>query len=163
MKKKILILFIILLVGLSCFYRINKHFKIIDLSSISVSTDDKLQKDKIKIQRGYFNGSRENDKELFTEDARKWTVFNGYRCGLLHTDYGENDFLITYDNKYYLAFRHFITYSRYQHSYNFKFSKQEDTIYVHADILGGDEYKFTRPMQLISDAYKLQQGNHLIK
>jgi hypothetical protein len=157
MKRKLLLLFIILIAGLYISFRINRHFKIIDLSTVNVTMHDKLDKGKVKIERGHFNGSRQSDVELFAGDAGKWTVFDGHRCGLLHTDYGENDFLITYENKYYLSFRHIITYSRHQHSYNFDFFRRGDSIFVHAQIQGGDEEKFVRPMQLIADAYKSRQ------
>ena len=152
MKKKLFLIIVGVVLVLSAFWAANRHFKIIDLSSISVETNGSLDRAKVKIERGYFDGNRQSDSVLFAGDARKWTVFDGHSCGLLHTDYGENDFLITYDNRYYLAFRHIITYGRYQHAYNFTFSKQGDTILVHAAILGGDGEIFTRPMRRIADA-----------
>ena len=104
MKKKLLYIILGLILILSAFWVANRHFKIVDLSTINVETDSSLDRAKVKIERGYFDGNRQTDTALFSGDARKWTVFNGHRCGLLHTDYGENDFLITYDNRYYLAF-----------------------------------------------------------
>ncbi len=150
-KKLFYIIFGLIFVALA-FWAANRRFKIIDLSTISVTTDSSLDRANVKIERGYFDLNRQTDSVLFASDASKWTVFDGHRCGLLHTDYGENDFLITYADRYYLAFRHFITYGRYQHAYNFEFSKRGDTILVHATILGGDGEIFTRPMQLIADA-----------
>lgn len=153
MKKKFLIAAaIIVTVGLIGLYIFNRHFKLVDLSTISVSTDDHLSKSKVKIKRGIYTINRKNDQELFAKENGDWTVYNGMQNGLLKTDYGENDFLITYDEKYYFQFRHFIFNSNHQHSYDFTLFKQQDTIYVKADIKGEDKMQFARPMHLISDA-----------
>lgn len=153
MKRKLLVIFLCLVLAVLAFWMANRHFKLIDLSTINVTTDSGLDKSKIKIERGLFSISRKTDSVLFTADAGKWKVFDGHQCGLLRTDYGENDFLITYDNRYYLAFRHFITYGRFQHNYNLTFFRRGDTILVGANIVGGDGEVFTRPMRLIADAY----------
>jgi hypothetical protein len=66
------------------------------------------------------------------------------QCGLLKTDYGENDFLITYDDKYYFQFRHFIFNSNNQHSYDFYTVQRQDSIYVEAYIQGEGKMQFTK-------------------
>lgn len=153
MKKKLLIASItFLVIGLFAFYIFNTHYKLVDLSTINVSTDDSLSKLKVKIKRGCYSIDRKNDSELFAKDNGSKTVYNGIQNGLLNTDYGENDYLITYDDKYYFQFRHFIFNRNHQHSYYFYFFKQKDTIYIKADIKGEDKMKFTRPMHLISEA-----------
>ena len=143
-------------VGLIGFYIFNKHFKLVDLSTISVSTDNGLSKGKVKIRRGFYSINRKNDEELFSKNNSDRIIYDGMQSGLLKTDYGENDFLITYADQYYFQFRHFIFNSRNQHSYNFTLFKQQDTIFIKADIKGEDKMQFARPMQLISNAKLLR-------
>jgi hypothetical protein len=156
MKRRIIILFIVIITGLLGFYLVNKRIKLINLSSVSVSTDEFLDKRKVKIQKGFCSIDRVNDAELFQPGKMRSVVYDGKSTGLLNTGYGENDFLITYDNKYYFQFRHFIFNDHDQHSYNFKLSKLQDTIYVQADIVGPDNMAFKEPMHLISDSKKLR-------
>lgn len=157
MKKKFLIIATILVTfGLVGFYIFNRQFKIVDLSALNISTGDNLSKSKVKIKRGIYTINRTDDKELFAKNNGDWTVYNGFQNGLLKTDYGENDFLITYDDKYYFQFRHFIFNRKNQHSYNFILTKQVDTLFVQADIKGVDQMQFKKPMHLISDAKYLR-------
>jgi hypothetical protein len=156
-KRKFLIASVMIVtIGLVGFYFFNKHFKLIDLSTISVSTDNNLSKSKVKIKRGFYSINRVNDRELFSNRNGDRTVYDGMQSDLLKTDYGENDFLITFDDKYYFQFRHFIFNSNNQHSYDFTLFKQQDTIYVKSNIKGKDKMQFTRPMHLISDARHLR-------
>ncbi len=153
MKKKLILATVILVtIGVIGLYFFNRSFKLVDLSTISVSTDNDLSKSNVQIKRGFYSIDHKNDQELFLNDNGDRTVYNGMQNGLLNTDYGENDFLITYDNKYYFQFRHFIFNSNNQHSYNFSLFKKKDSIYVKADIKGEDKMQFTRPMCLISNA-----------
>jgi len=157
MKKKFLIaVAIIVTIGLIGFYIFNRFFKLVDLSTLSVTSDDKLSKSKIKIKRGFYSIDRNNDQELFANNNSGWTVYNGFQNGLLKTDYGENDFLLTYDDKYYFQFRHFIFNRNHQHLYSFSLYKEKGTIYVKADIKGEDKMQFTKPMHLVSDARLLR-------
>jgi len=152
MRNKILVVVaIIVTVGLVGLYLVNKLFKIVDLSTISISTGDNLEKDKVKVKRGVYTINRKNDEELFTNYKGR-IVYDGHQVGLLKTDYGENDFLITYDDKYYFQFRHFIFNGTYQHTYNFKLTQQADTLFIQADIVGEDKMRFKKPMHLIKDA-----------
>lgn len=50
--------------------------------------------------------------------------------------YGENDFVITYDNQYQLVFRHFKYNWKPQHDYNFHLYKKGEDIYVQVDVEG---------------------------
>ena len=74
----------------------------------------------------------------------------------MFNEYGENDFLITYDDIYYFSFRQFKTSTRNQHDYGFYFYKNNDTVHIKADIVGQRAMKFVRPMNLISNASKLK-------
>lgn len=157
-KRKVLI-FIIVVVAVIGFYIINKEIKLVDLSTIHITTGKSLSKSKVKIKRGEHSISRKNDQELFDDKNGDRTIYNGFQTGLLNTDYGENDFTVIYNNEYYLQFRHFLLNTRYQSSYNFFLYMQQDTIYVQADIKGGTPMKFTRPMHLISQSKYLLCNN----
>ena len=153
MRRKLLIgSAIIVIAGLIAFYIFNRYFKLLDLSPLYVSTDGNLSHNKVRIKRGFYSINRESDQELFSKDNADWTVYNNIQVGLLKTDYGENDFLITYDDKYYFQYRNFILNSNDQYSYHFFLFKQQDTLYVKADIRGKKVVQFTRPMHLVSEA-----------
>lgn len=156
--KKILIS-IIIIAAIIGFYIVNKHVKLVDLSTIHVSAASSLSKSKVKIRRGEHSINRKSDLELFEDKNGDRTVYNGFQTGLLDTDYGENDFTVIYNDKYYFQFRHFLLNSRYQHSYNFFLYVQQDTIYIQADIKGSTPMRFTRPMHLISQAKYLLCNN----
>lgn len=157
MKKiKFLTAILILLTGVIGFYFLNMRYKLIDLSTITVVTKGNLTKNKVKITKGFFTSDRKSDSVLFLGTATERIVFDGSQLGSLATDYGENDFLITYDDKYYFQFRHFILNSNHQHRYNFTFTEKHDTIFIESDIRGPDEMKFTGIMHLIADAGNLR-------
>ena len=81
----------------------------------------------------------------------------------MFNEYGENDFLITYDDIYYFSFRQFKTSTRNQHDYSFYFYENNDTVYIKADIVGISNMKFVRPMNLISNASKLKCNGNIDK
>lgn len=147
---------ILSLIGTFVLYEFNYYLEFIDFTSLSVKTDDNLEKQKVKIETGYFTVNRKSDAELFDGKNKTEIFFNGQKTGLLKTGYGENDFLITYDNKYYYQFRHFIFNRHDKYSYNYTLLKKADTIYIEADIQGDNRMTFTKPMHLISDANKVR-------
>lgn len=119
---------------------------------MNVKVKGDLSIDRVLIKRGAYTINRKCDLELF-EKAYGDTIFiEGGAKKKLETDYGENDFLITYDDKYYFQFRHFIFNNRNKHFYNFLFYKQGDSIFVKANISGNDKMHFVRPMHLVKDA-----------
>ena len=81
-------------------------------------------------------------------NREKYSVlaFDGEVKNEIPNEYGENDFLITYDNKYYLTFRHFKTNWKHQHDYNFRFYSKDNKIFLQADIKGIDDETFDKPM-----------------
>ena len=116
MKKRILIfsgLLILFLSGLSFFYltQVNPDFlRLNNGNTVTVSTDNNFSIDKVKIEFGISINTinRQNDLDLFTNKSKYTTIYNGSSSRKIKTDFGENDFLITYDDKYYLSFRQFI-------------------------------------------------------
>ena len=151
--KKWLLILSIIIISTFLFFKINQRIKIIDLTSINVETGNKLDVEKVKIYQGYYTINRENDEEIFNNKFSK-IVFDGKSNCKIITDYGENDFLVIYDNKYYFQFRQICTNSNYYYKYNLKLYKKGNEIYLNADIDGG--MKFDKPLNLISDAKKLK-------
>ena len=60
---------------------------------------------------------------------------------------GENDFILTYDKKYFLKFRHFKFNRRHQHSYDFYFYKKGEKVFVDVEIDGADDMEFTKELK----------------
>lgn len=124
-------------------------------NNIYIRTNGELSIDKVKVKNGFVSINRENDTELFSKNMK--TVFNGKDKGNLETIFGENDFLLIYDDKYYYSFRHFIETDFVHdfpkgHDYNFNLYKRNDTIFCDADIKGEIPMKFTRFMTEIKSA-----------
>jgi hypothetical protein len=154
--KKIIIALLLVITGLIAFYKINSRVGLVDLSRIHVETDNQLSPDKVKIQRGFYSINRQSDQDLFDKGNGSSTVFDGRQVALLGTDYGENDFLITYDNAYYFQFRHWKFNHKNQHTYNFYFYRTGIHINVRAKVDGIDRMDFDRPMNPISIARQLR-------
>jgi hypothetical protein len=133
-------------------YLLNKRLQIIAWNSLHVKVKGSLSTDRVLIKRGAYTINRKCDLELFEKADGDTIFFEGGVKKKLETDYGENDFLITYDDKYYFQFRHFIFNRRNKHCYNFLFYKQGDSIFVKANISGNDKMQFVRPMHLVKDA-----------
>lgn len=159
-RRRFIKLSLLLFACIAAFLFVNRHAKFIDMSSINVETKDGLNKRKVVIKRGLWTINRESDEVLFLNPQNDgWVVFDGSPQNALNTDYGENDFLIVYDNMYYCQFRHFIFNNRHQHSYNLLLYRSRDTIYIKANIEGADERHFTMPMHLIKEASVRRNNN----
>lgn len=120
--------------------------------SVNVIADESISIEKIKIEYGLsaMSINRKSDADLFGHNYR--VLFDGGKTGNLRTDYGENDFLLTYDNTYYYQFRHFITNSHTFHNYTFHFTQLHDWPCVEVTIKGRNEMYFYRPLLKIADA-----------
>jgi hypothetical protein len=149
--KKGLIIFGVLSALIIAFFQLNKTIKLIDYSSIKVESKNGLQIEKVEIHQGYFSINRKNDSELFEYKNPK-IVFDGKETNLIKTEYGENDFLIIYNNQYYFQFRNFVYNDNDSVNYYFTLSKKENVVYVKVQI--GDKRIFERKMNLISEADK---------
>jgi hypothetical protein len=157
-RNKIIILGLLLLVagGLGL-WKFNKDFLLLwNSNSIKVTTDNSLTPKKVKIEFGISVNtiSRSTDTDLFNRREKYTVLFDGESKDEMINDYGENDFLITYDNKYYFSFRQFKFNRRHQHDYNFNFFQKDNKVFIQADIKGQDAMKFERPMLDISSADK---------
>ena len=125
----------------------------VELTSIHVEAENQLDVEKVIVYQGYYTINRKSDAEMFDNKFDK-VVFDGNGTGKIKTEYGENDFLVTYDNKYYFQFRQFCTNDNDYYKYNLKVLKKANRIYLKANIEGG--MTFEKPMNLISDAGKLR-------
>ena len=157
MKRKTITIITILLFGLATIglWKLNKDFLMIwNANNLSVTTDTPLTKDKVKIEYGVSVNTinRKNDLDLFADRSKYITLYDGQPKSRMINEYGENDFLITYDNKYYLSFRQFKFSRRHQHDYNFHFFTKDSKVYVNASINGQDQMKFERALLEISSA-----------
>ena len=135
-------------------------------NQIIVETNDGLSIDKVEIRKGFTSINRVNDFKLFSTDLK--TVFNGNDKGNLETDFGENDFLVIYDDSYYYSFRHFI-YTDFKssypkgHKYNFELFMKNDSLFMSVNITGEQSMKLTRPLIRKNEAKKYRCNTPLDK
>ena len=133
MKKNIIKSTILLLVVYSLWI-LNKNFLMWwDVTTLNVHTDKKLSSSKVKI-------------ELLLLGNRT-VLYDGEVKNSIPQEYGENDFILTYDKKYFLKFRHFKFNRRHQHSYDFYFYKKGEKIFVDVDIEGADDMEFIKELK----------------
>jgi len=139
MRKKKIILFSILF--LSLIFIISKYFipknidgiaHFVNQNSIEVSTDEKLNIELIKIELS-ISGTDYNNVEIFNK-ASEFKIPKGY---------GENDWNLSYDGKYFETFRHFKTNNWHDHNYSFHFYQNENEIKCDVKIDGPDEMTLT--------------------
>ncbi|MDP8033590.1 hypothetical protein QJU43_04625 [Pasteurella atlantica] len=120
-----------------------------------IKTKGGLQIEKVAIKYGFVSINRENDSELFSTKMK--TIFNRKEKQIFSTNFGENDFLIVYDNKYYYSFRHFIPSDFVNddptgHNYNFLLYKRDGKIFCDIEIKGEMPMKFTHVMSDVKTA-----------
>ena len=147
-KKRILFLLTVILY-LTGLYSCNKNFLLLwDANNMYVSTRNNIDKDKVKIEFGISVNTinRETDAELFADKDKYAVLFDGSLKNKMINEYGENDFLITYDNRCYLSFRQFKTNRRHQHDYYFGFFNNNGNVFVTVEIKGENPLKFTRSL-----------------
>ena len=135
MRKKKIILFSILF--LSLLFIISKYFipknidgiaHFVNQNSIEVSTDEKLNIELIKIELS-ISGTDYNNVEIFNKNT-EYKIPKGY---------GENDWNLSYDGKYFKTFRHFKTNNWHDHNYLFNFYQNENGIKCDVKIDGPDK------------------------
>ena len=110
--KKIMLFLFTVILCLTGLYSCNKNFLLFwNANNIYVSTRNNIDKDKVKIEFGVSVNTinRETDAELFADRDKYSVLFEGNLKNKMVNGYGENDFLITYDERCYLSFRQFKT------------------------------------------------------
>ncbi len=156
MKKTISIL-ITISIGVFGFSYLNKNLLMLwNSNKVEVGVDQSLSEEKVKIEYGVGVNSinRINDLALFRNREKYIVVYDGKPKEKIGNEYGENDFLITYGNEYYLSFRQFKFNRRHQHNYQFRFKKSQNNLIVDVKITGKDGMNFNRKMIKIADAEK---------
>ncbi len=146
-KNKLTLIVVIVLLALA----IVVFLKFTFTNQIYVHTLNGLTNKKVKIIKGRFTINRKNDKEIFNKPSND-IIYNGFQNKLLFSEYGENDFLIIYDDKYYYQFRHYIFNRNNHFSYNYTFFKKNNFIYLKTDIQGDENLHFTLKMNPINNA-----------
>ena len=143
MKKKIIqkliTILVIIICGVGIVHVNNNYYAIWNSNKIHVWTGKSYDPHLVKIQFGIsaFTMTEENDLQLFDKNNRFQTIFeSGENKAKINNEYGENDFLLTYDNKYYLTFRHFKVNCNPQHTYLFSFYWNNDGLYASVKIKG---------------------------
>lgn len=142
-------------VGLLGLFKLNKDFLLLwNANSVFVTTEDSLTEEKVKIEFGVSVNTinRKNDLDLFSNRSKYIVLYDGEVTEPMFNEYGENDFLLTYDDQCYLSFRQFKFNRRHQHNYHFHFYEKGDTVFAQVDISGQDAMKFERPMIEIGKA-----------
>lgn len=161
---KYVILVAIAILGYFLLQKINaNYYALWNANSLNVTATQPLSTDKVKIEFGMNANTinRSSDLDLFMNREKYRILFEGKNKETLLNEYGENDFLVTYDNKYYFSFRYFKFYRHLQHQYLFHFYQKDSAVFLKVDIVGSDPMRFERAMNLISDA-QLLRCNSLI-
>ena len=150
MRKKILLLLCFIIAFISLWNINNNYYAIWNNNSHEVKVDSPLSIKKVKIEYGNSanTSNRPNDKIKFIKHSKYTVLYDGRNWkDLIPNEYGENDFLITYDEKYYLQFRHFKTNRSHQHAYTFHLFENNDKVFINVKIVGRDEVYLLREMK----------------
>lgn len=157
MIRKIILtlLAIVTLIGLFGLFKFNKNIvPLWNANSVTVTADYPLTAEKVKVEFGVSVNSinRTNDLSLFKNRDKYIVLYDDGTKESVFNEYGENDFLITYNNQYYLSFRQFKRNRSHQHNFNFYFYQKDNKPFVKVDIKGRDAMRFERPLIEISKA-----------
>lgn len=154
MKKFIFIsVTICLLIVGGMVYMLNKTSSAAEaLDVLQVEAVSPLTTKEIKIEYGFNTLSRKSDVELFKNRDRYTVLFDGVMKDTLKSQYGENDFLVTYDSTYYLSFRQVKSWGKSAHDYNFVIHLHDSIPTLKVHIQGEDSMAFDMPMIPIAEA-----------
>jgi hypothetical protein len=134
-------------------------------NKVTVSVENGLNINSVEIQYGFYSGNEESDKKLVENGLAK-TVFENNQSKTFNTICGENDFLITYENKYYAKVRHFIPNDfddgiPDEHKYNFEIKNIENGLLLTLCIIGIDGKTITKKFAEIKNADNNKQGEKI--
>lgn len=126
-------------------------------NTIDVVVEKGLDMNLVKIQYGFYSGHNKSDKKLIEQGLHR-VIFENNQSKHFNTICGENDFLITYGNKYYVKVRHFIPNDFYdgipeKHEYNFEITKSNDELILNLKIIGVNGETITNKFSKIEDTY----------
>ncbi|MBX7224386.1 MAG: hypothetical protein K1X55_00010 [Chitinophagales bacterium] len=112
----------------------------IHLDQLSVTVSEKLSKDKIRIDLGFFDPDAASDEVLIKRGLPMVVFING-KARDFEANSIENDFLIVYDNKYYTIVRHIVPSAMFvrtahRHMYNVDLNEVGGKIHLTFDVDG---------------------------
>tara|TARA_Y100001954_G_C15405004_1_gene404584 strand:+ start:62 stop:520 length:459 start_codon:yes stop_codon:yes gene_type:complete len=119
------------------------------INNINVEAIDPLTTMNVEVKYGNVSFS-DTDKIIYENLSKGKLVFNGIYSTWIPYNYGENDFLITYDDKYYGFFRHFKHNIFETHSYSLELFQNNDTIKCKVLIEGPDKMERIIKMKKIT-------------
>ncbi|NQY07091.1 MAG: hypothetical protein HRT68_13110 [Flavobacteriaceae bacterium] len=136
-------------------------------NSINVAVDEDLDIELVKIEYGFYSGNEESDKALVEKGLDK-IVFENNKSKSFNTICGENDFLVTYGDKYYAKVRHFIPNDFDDgipegHKYNFEIIENQNSKLLKLEIQGIDGETITKEFAEIKNAANNRQGKKIEK
>ncbi|MBC8753218.1 hypothetical protein H2O64_00960 [Kordia sp. YSTF-M3] len=144
--KRIIIIGFFLAACIYILFFINREIVVLwKLNSITIRVEAPLLKEKITVEYAMSTKFYKDDID-FLKNTDYVLVFDGIDTKAIPHNYGENDFIISYENQYYVPFRHFKTKRQHQHDYIFYLYEKEDGLYVRIMIDGPDEMNFEAKM-----------------
>jgi hypothetical protein len=133
-------LFVLFVLGL---LKINKDiYTIWNSNLISVSAEIPLSSDKVKIGYGICINCTEGDYII---------IYDGKTVNKIENAYGENNFIVQYDDKYFYSFRQFKFNCNHQHDYYFHLYRKQNKLFVKVDVSGKDGMMLEQEMLEIRD------------
>lgn len=165
MWYKVTLILLIIVLCLTGIYSCNKSFLLLwNANNIYVDVKDNISKEKVKIEFGISLNTinHEADTKVFFNRNKYSILFDGNLRNKIANEYGENDFLIIYDERCYLSFRHFKTNLRHQHDYYFNFFNHNGNIFVTVEIKGENPLHFSRSLIDISQQFSLPEASRMI-
>lgn len=152
--KKVLIIGITIALIFGVFY----YFLVLEKpkNEILVSVDNSLSVENVKIEYGLHSINSKSDENILTKGFGK-VVYAENKQISFETVCGENDFLVTYENKYYAIVRHFIPNDFYDgipkpHKYIFDLKKRANKIHMILNIEGQDGEKIEKELVNVFEA-----------
>ncbi len=136
-------------------------------NSINVTVDEGLDIELVKIQYGFYSGNEASDK-IMVENGLEKTIFENNQPQSFNTICGDNDFLVTYDDKYYVKVRHLIPNDFFDgipdgHKYNFEIIENQNSKLLKLKIEGTDGETIAKEFAEIKNAANNRQGKKIEK
>ena len=147
--KKLTAILVISILGTSCSFLTNRN-------SIKVEAKNEIDGNKVKIEHGISatTGNRINDKLIFAQRDNYQPIYLNGTSKSITNEYGENDFLVTYNDSLYFAFRQFKTNRRNNHLHRFTISREQESYFVQVNIRGKDGLILKGEFIPINGSYK---------
>lgn len=155
-KDKSILISLLLITFAIGVFRLNKSYLLLwNANKINIKVGKQLNIDKVNVKFGvsaFKNKRNKGDGSIRFQGKGKFiTIFDGKVINKIPNEYGENDFLIIYDDAYYFSFRHFKLNRRHQNDYNFILKKEKENIFIDIEIKGKSPMNSVRQMKKINN------------